>query len=312
MKIRNIINNMLQSYGNSNKTLHTNLEGRYTLTKIKPDGSSSIVAEFPNLITNIGLDRMGTDGDFLNYIYLGTGSATPSFTDTAMNVFRAASSTSSTGSDVFTAASTSPYYGQITKVMRFAAGVATGNLTEVGVGWSNTGASNSIFSRALILDNGGNPTSISLLADEILDVTYTLRWYVPLTDVDTTVSGYVTKIRAAYATGPDNNLNWSFNSFGTIGTLFLGNSDVLGTILTSPTGQSAINKTVSLDTYIPSSYSRTFTITIQLNDGNIVDGIGSAVIKHGLGTYQVSFTPKILKDGTKSLSLTFTSSWGRL
>jgi len=311
MKIRNIINNMLQSYKGGNKNLHTNLEGRYTLTKIKPDGSSSIVAEFPNLITNIGLDRMGTDIDFLNYIYLGTGSATPNFTDTAMSVFKAASNTASVGDNVHIAASVSPYYCQVNIVKRFAAGVATGNLTEVGVGWSNTGESNSIFSRALILDNGANPTSISLLDDEILDVTYTLRWYIPLTDVNATLSGYTTKIRAANATSTEYYNGWGFNPFSHITTFRISDTDVLANI-DSMEYSYEISPIYTYTPYTAGSHSRTVNVTIPLDLGNYLGGVGSVAIKHGLGFYQVSFTPKILKDDTKSLSLTFTSSWGRL
>ena len=37
--------------------------------------------------------------------------------------------------------------------------------------------------RALILDGGGSPTTLTILSDETLDVTYTIRVYPPTTDV---------------------------------------------------------------------------------------------------------------------------------
>src|SRR5690606_8917143 len=68
--------------------------------------------------------------------------------------------------------SAAPYYTWMRKTFRFAAGVATGNLSEVGISWLTTGA---LFSRALILDSGGLPTTITVLADEVVDVTYEFR-----------------------------------------------------------------------------------------------------------------------------------------
>ena len=76
--------------------------------------------------------------------------------------------------------STSPYYISHIVEYHFAIGAAAGNLSELGVGWASSGTT--LFSRALILDSGGTPTTITVLSDEYLYVTYEHRFYPSETD----------------------------------------------------------------------------------------------------------------------------------
>ena len=57
-----------------------------------------------------------------------------------------------------------------------------GNVSELATGWQASG-NNSIYSRALIRDENGNPTSITVLEDEQLRVSWEHRWYFSLTPV---------------------------------------------------------------------------------------------------------------------------------
>lgn len=292
------------------------LAGFYSLKAIRPDGSERVLADwFENLILDAGLNRMGT-GTFLDYAQVGTGSTAPAITDTAL-VARVGSSntinTSSTG-----AASSSPYYGYNRKTFRFAAGTATGNLSEVGVGWASTG---SLFSRALIKDAFGDPTTITVLADEVLDVTYELRSYAPLTDsapavVNISGTNYTFVIRSAYATSveawaPENQaVGHASDSVGNFGQVVYNGS--IGSITSSPSGSSSNRTTVSNSAYANNSYQRDMTAVWDLNQGNVAGGITALHFYTTLGAFQMSVSPGIPKDLSKVLTMNFRVSWTRV
>ena len=67
----------------------------------------------------------------------------------------------------------SPYYRWAKVTWRFGQGVAAGNISEVGLGWGNS----NLWNRALIKDANGNPTTITVLSDEYLDVVSEIRDY---------------------------------------------------------------------------------------------------------------------------------------
>ncbi|MES2704843.1 MAG: hypothetical protein V4649_19565 [Bacteroidota bacterium] len=139
---------------------------------------------FENLITNNGLDLIITSPapvfqikSFIPGCYVGTGSAAPAFTDTTLQAYLAGAGQYGADTDHITVTGP-PLYWTRTRHYRFGTGVAAGNLSEVGVGSDF----NNLFSRALIKDAFGVPTTITVLADEVLDVSYTLRVYPPVTD----------------------------------------------------------------------------------------------------------------------------------
>ena len=299
------------------------IEGFYTLIKYQTDVNREIIAEtaeqvadFPNLITNGGLDRFMTVEDFLNYAHVGTGSATPAFTDTALTAFKASSSTAATGDNAGTCASVPPYYAQLVKVKRFAAGVAAGNLTEVGMSWS--AATGSLFSRALILDSGGTPTTITLLADEVLDVIYTLRVYIPATDITGTVDGYSYVLRAGYAT----TYSAGNNAWGMPASYFglhhqsyctaYPAASVLAAITAYPSGTAYTATSVSDATYTTGSYTRSGVITWGLTGGNAAGGIGCISYRQNWGAFQLSFSPVVAKTSSKVFAVTVSVSVARL
>ena len=166
-----------------------------------------------NIITNLGLDAVGATGTAADWsrMLLGTGTATPAVTDTALQVF-GVNVVASAGTSSYGNSGVSPYYGWHRKVWTSAVGGATGNWTEIGI--SNQNTNGNLRSRALILDNMGNPTTFPVLADEQFQGTYELRQYVPLADnpASITLSGtpYATVTRALNATLANGNSNtWS-------------------------------------------------------------------------------------------------------
>lgn len=130
----------------------------------------------PNLLTNLGMDAIGGGASF-NRMHLGTGTATPDFTDTALTNFGVSISGPSSQTGV---SGEAPYYGWIRLTWTSAVGGATGSWTEIGVSDQNT--TGNLRSHALILDGGGSPVAFPVLADEQFQGTYEFRVYAPTAD----------------------------------------------------------------------------------------------------------------------------------
>lgn len=296
------------------------VEGWFSLSAFKVDAAGNEipgtrrepVPTFRNLITNGGLNRMGTAQDWLNYCQVGSGSATPSPTDSAL-ASRVASH-SGLMSVVNVAQPSAPYYLSCTRTFRFEAGVATGNLSEVGIGWDTTGA---LFSRALILDTAGTPTTITVLADEVLDVTYQFRCYMPTVDTSGSIElGGVTYSwigRASQVTEAGVPYAWMAPKAAILdyeGFNYLYNG-AIGAITTEPAGDRVQGASVSNSQYSTDSFAREGTITFGLAGGNISGGAKAMAYVHGIGRYQIGFTPAIPKDATKVLTLKVRTAWAR-
>ena len=290
------------------------LEGWYKLTAIRPDGTERpLTGWFQNLITDYGLNRMGA-GTFIEYVMVGTGNTAPVVADTGLQSFVA--STSFTYSSAVGASSSAPYYGYTRRTWRFAAGAAAGNLAEVGVGHQNTNGG--LFSRALILDLLDQPTVITVLSDEYLDVTYELRCYAPTVDssYSADVGGvtYSCISRASSVTSPDHwRPDWGqvgFRSvFGSIHTVYAGTINGVTSTPSGVSGGGVLGATNQ--TYSNNSLYRDMTIDMGLDHANISGGIRSTVMNTTLGSFQTQFSSSIPKDNTKVLALSYRVSWAR-
>ena len=257
-------------------TLHINeqIAGYYRFEAVRLNDcgeelSRRVAADwFPNLITDGGLDRYGTTNDWLGWCQVGSGSATPAFLDTAL-ASRIAGTSNVAGAQTTGAQASSPYYTWRRKTFRFAAGLAAGNISEVGVGWSEVG---NLFSRALVLDAQGNPTTITVLADEVLDVTYEFRCYAPASDTSGTITldgaNYDWLARAANVTSTDEFAGWlvprsaALNPEGL--ATHLAFEGGIGAITSAPGGASVGGLGTSDAAYSIGSHSRQGTITCGL------------------------------------------------
>lgn len=166
------------------------IAGFYTMRVFKAD-SKILLKEynFPNIIVNTGLNGLLTHSPPMNAIspffvgcQIGTGTTTPSATDTSLSSFSASTGTLQSASN-FVNITTLPYYADFNMTFRFNAGALNGNYSEIGISGSN-----GLFSRALIKDQSGNPTTITILSDEFLDVTFTVRQYIPTNDISSSVT----------------------------------------------------------------------------------------------------------------------------
>lgn len=284
--------------------------GRFKFEAISSNGSVRNLGEFDNLITDIGLTRMGANSDYLNFCRVGSGSATPQFTDTSL-----VSQVAGVGTPVVTdgVAPVPPYHVWAQRVFTFVAGVAAGNLSEVGVGWSASGTT--LFSRALILDASDNPTTITIQPDEVLRVTYVHKYFPNTTDStgNVTLTGNLAGTYS-YIARPANvtTLNdWyaarSQTSSTLSGSNFFYGGDI-GSITSIPTGA---RSEVSYTSAITSPLTAEFTLTAGADAANFAGGVKSYLVRAGIGTYQVGFTPAIPKLNDEELQLKFKFSWGR-
>lgn len=303
--------------------------GRFKLEAERPDGQRRLLADwFPNLITNAGLNRIGANADWLSTCAVGTGSTTPSVADTTLVNEIAITQTAQASSRG--AQSEPPYYASWTRTYRFAQGAAAGNLTEVGIGWS--GSPLNLFSRALILDDEGNPTTITVLEDEFLDVSYEFRIYPPESDVmgQVNIRGVDrdTVRRAAQVTNPtawaprdvaDGNEGGISPHPGNNNKTARAYNGALGDVTGVPSGAFSDRSAVDLDDYTVDTFYREALVTWGLDSGNLSGGIsaikfglgGQSNASAGLGVMQISFDPPIAKTDQEILALVLRHTWGR-
>lgn len=298
---------------------HHEVAGHFRLEVVRPDGTRRVVAEFDNLITDWGLDRMGANSDWLTACHVGSGNAAPANGDTALG--NRIATTSNVVSNSAGRASSAPYYAWRKRVYRFAAGAAAGNLAEVGIGISDTSGSYT-FSRALIRDGMGDPTTITILADEILDVTYEFRFYAPSADATGAVTDPETSIshnwtgRAARVTDGD---WWHINPAGTSMRENFSENNFSpkaydGDIQAVTQEPSGTSDTIggAPDPYTAGNYYTDMVFALGLADANFTPaGVGAVFVRHGIGSYQLSFDPKPAKTADDELTLTTRVSWSR-
>jgi hypothetical protein len=311
------------------------LHGHYTILKRKA-GTGEVLQElnFQNVITNDGLNSYcgGTNGS-LNIAAIGTGTNAPLQTDGSLGNF--SRSTNSLQANTQSTLNAPPYTTSRSLRFRFPAGSLNGNYTEVGVGklvpaWASTTPPEVLFSRALILDGLGNPTTITVLSDEFLDIVYTLSLNPPLTDVTGSVdiggTNYDYLIRPANVTA-NSLFGWEVSSGSVRGlqdpqssTIFYTNyNGAAGTITGSPSGTAAnINGTdpsasFSAPAYSNNSFITQYSVTYGLNQGNIAGGFRSTLMYYvGNSTcWQIDFGALIPKDNTKTFRIDFSLSWAR-
>lgn len=284
---------------------------------------------FPNTILNSGKNEMGQRTSWMDWCQVGTdGTLGATLAERqAETSLRGWFAGTSTIVETTNGQSVSPYYGWKRRKYRFGVGTVAANLSEAGIGWGVGGAGNpdALISRAQILDPIlETPTTVTPLPDELLDVTYELRYYPPLVDVlgpqvmlyDTT---YDTISRAASAGGNA----WS-DSIGT--QMGVGHIDwwtaydgTIGAISTGPNGVSAgINdgagSTVYNSAYSNNSYQIEMHANVVSLGWNLGAGIRSMRIRTSAGDYQTQFDANpggatIPKSSIYTMNVAWTLSW---
>jgi hypothetical protein len=297
--------------------------------------------EFDNIILNTGLNRI-VSGNTIPSCYIGTGTSNPTFEDLSLQSFSAGTSTIQSNS-ITVNVSTLPYYQAYIRRYRFNAGQLNGNYSEIGVGWAST--SGGLFSRALIKDGLGNPTTITILSDEFLDVFYELRGYIPDDNtvqinatgisptfeitahpilINRTGNNTVFPSSVYYLNTNDLPSGWSPPvGSGTIGNqvspsvyafyLGISNATSLYSSTASPgvlNFSPAVVDSYTSSTYITDSYYLDWTLVYGLNRINTTIN-GFLIGSTNAGVWQYLFNTPIVKSSSQTLTITIRTSWGR-
>ena len=282
---------------------------------------------FPNVITNLGLDAIGNDRNLFNFCAVGGGNSKPLNTNTKLDNFLAVGSPISSESkyDYDPVRDTEFYKCSRTVGYRFT-GLDNKNISEVGLVGDHRPELHSAYTRTLIKNSAGEPTVITVLSGEILELQYRLWQVFDVKDKDQVVTAMIdgvevpfnVKIRLA---GVGGNLGGSWSYAAVVGAhlTFQGNNyhqfgtGELGEITGQNPGLTSVYG-LSWEAYQPSTYKRKFYVNASITEA--VHPIRSFLFFTGLGAYQVRFGTvdgdlPIDKTNQDILQLGFEMSWGR-
>jgi hypothetical protein len=283
-----------------------------TLRKVNPK---------PQFIVDSGLNGLSTTAaaDLCGFCRVGTGTAAPNAAQSNLVSQHGSASGGATGA-VSANSGAAPWWHSYTRTYTFAANTITGAaLAELGFFSLATGGT--MFSRFLFVDGVGDPAPITMLAGEILIITYEIRTYVPNTDVtgsfNITINGTPTNfdyvIRAARA----NTFVWyPTNQQVSVASYSAFETSTLGSITTTPSGTASNTTAVNNSAYVNGDFFSTSGCTFSNTQANFTTGIGSLCPCSFFSNerYQISFTPKIPKTSLDQLVFGptfFKQSWAR-
>lgn len=204
----------------------------------------------------------------------------------------------------------SDYIASTTGIAKWSVGSIVGNISEIGTRLGSPIGS-TIDSRALIVDSQGNPTTITLTSNDKLEISYTLKYIIPIQQHISTVDflGVTTTCTLERLGVLDKNKNNLSSAFAYLlsNSVYWSDSQPLYNnpeVNPSFTFTASVGRTYSS----PSIGVRRLTIFCDLNDMNNSGEIEYICISSSqshesfLGLH---FSPKIPKDSTKTLTLNF-------
>ena len=303
-----------------NIAINTGLSGRFRLVKSR-GGKVSQELEFDNLILDSGLERLGV-GAIVDRCKVGSGNAAPTVADTTL-ASELATSTNRRSVTPYLTASTASRWTEVTTCYRFAAGVGTGTIAEIGMGWAS-----GLWSRTLVKDGSGVPTTITKLADETLDVYYTLRIQLPAADITGSIVlegvtyDYILRPAMINTQGQNSLFGYAFGAYDDNGgSSWYPSGLPIAAVDSAPGGNAAGDRRVSA-AYTPGSKTRRITYSAGLDAANVVGGFKSIVLPiYGaynnaqqawqMGFYIAGAPAAVPKTATKIFSIVLDFTWAR-
>lgn len=304
------------------------IAGFYTVRVLSQGGLVKKELSFKNLITDNGLNLWAGSSQSIiptasysnslsNVCCVGSSSQPPSVSDTQLGSFVGETTTAylNTTSDVNQ--TNAPFFVSAKKYFQFAVGAAAGNISEVGVGTSR----NSLFSRALIIDSLGNPTTIQVLPDEILQIEYEIVYFINEGDQtgEFSLSGnagdtYEYIARPAYFY--HNTSGHYFWNLPEIYASFNPAVSVTNAIYSGDISDISNNcqgtrreGSRSVAGYVNNSFERKYHLNFSTGQGN---GTSNSIsVGMGIGCYQFQLNKPITKTNMQTLGFVFSQSWAR-
>lgn len=294
--------------------VNNTLSGRYLLRVVGSEGLRRSYS-FDNMVVDNGLEQIGTDTVNLTYCQVGRNANPATPLDTNLYYYNAYTSIINEPIN-FSKSQTKDNVLETNITYEFPFGAITQDITEISVG---NQINTDIFSRALIRDALGNPTSIKVGPDEGLFVTYTVETHVNA--ADTQVTKVINGVNTVITIRPSMlgvGSAWTPVKTGLqtdVGSFALASDLPMLDNLETP----IINQDFSADkfssmTYTPLSHQRTHAFKFGKLKANFPTGIKTVFIRSNtpfLGAYQLEFNPAIAKTEQNTLSFNLTIGWGR-
>ena len=273
--------------------------------------------EFKNLIVDQGLNNAASTAinTLVARCKVGSSSDIPTTSDTVLG--QPVGGYTSVITSTYNHSSGNPVwytYGRFTYT--FPAGSVTGDLREIGF----FDSSGNMFSHALIKDGAGNPTTVTVLADEQLFVTYEVRKYPAETDQTGTFVLAINGVDTSFSyTARPALINTTISTNYWYGSHQLGvdtnldkyivayESQTLGSVTGTPIG-TPVAGSGTIDTYVEGSFKSTLNCVFDPSVANFTNGIGSMMLCNG---FQVSFDPAIPKNSDRRLVLPLSIVYSR-
>lgn len=308
--------------------MRVGLSGRYKLEQYSEDGEIKFSSEFNNLIMDDGLTMMGTfeaigTNGYMQWVALNSDNSEPTPDEgvEASDVEYRSNTTTGTWDTYIE----SPEQGGVLS-RKFILPVLSSNrnFSSILVGMLFDGAGRRLFSRALIRDAQGEPTTITGLAGDVFVVTYNLE-FIPQGEASGTLEltgakggTYEWSARPANidSEGGSNNslgrrLLAAMNAVGTTSATNRTYTGDLGPSTGVPTGtvNTAVNDLVADVTSLAEEH-RTL-ITYRNGNRAHPTTISCYVCRMGPFCYQIQFFPPIVKTNPGVLEFNFEIQWGR-
>ncbi len=279
--------------------------------------------EFPNLITDRGLDLIG-EGTSLDTLYntlsVGTDNTAPTVSDTTLGASVTSSANNGGDADV-DSTSSSPEFAFRRRTRIFLEDAANANLTELG--WVVGGQT---ANRALFKDLNDNPIAIEKTTADILRVVYEYRIFAPLNDVTGTIgAGGLATASIDYTIRAQNvnQANGWPNLLTNMGDYSTPEARVHETqIIGSRTGDNnpsprASESTSSFLAYSAGTFFRDMSYEWSPSDGNFGSNISLITwnpwsTPGDLLTWQMHLSQSIEKTENNKLDIIFRQSWTRV
>ena len=327
------------------------MAGEFRCVVKRADGSTKIDTGYQkNLILNQGLDFFGGGNgeDMMEYCVIGNGNSQPIYTQNKLdNAITVARRYKQDNSLPYKSDYDANRDGNLFKCNRVCKYIYTSldnvNISELGL--ASTYANNSNYylcTRALIKDVNGNPTTITVLSGEQLEIYYKLWQVFDVSDKTGQINlldGVGGSVAYNYTVRLANvgNANYygyfqpyyhdfgigmcglilkqaqSSNAYSVFDNYFY--SDGIANITSVPKsiiGQ--LSGIVSYAPYIAASYKRVMTLSIPIADAN--GNIRSIAVFTTMGIYQIQYdsvadNSPITKTNTQTLTIPIEISWGR-
>ena len=317
--------------------------GEFRCVVKRADGSTKIDTGYQkNLILNNGLNHLGksagTPNDMMHGCVIGSGNSQPSYTQNSLDAAIAVTGlySESTPKTSYNPTVDGNLYKTNRLVMYRFTNLQNVNISELGLVSDYSSSTNyNLCTRALIKDSNGNPTTITILRGEILDIYYKLWRVIDISDKNFVINvqdgvgnltPYNVKIRPFFvgkamssSSSEKGNATVGYTvtsgaTYGFYDRPIVDTGDLVEITSDFNTNSWVDGASKAWSPYVNDSYKTTMTINAPVTGLNL--NIRRMSLANPFGLYQIRFgrvsdDAPLTKTSTQTLSFPIEFSWGR-